>query len=129
MKRALLALGVTFGVALVALFAFLIYVLLASGDASYWEGEIADFERRDVSNPPPENAVLFVGGRDVRLWTTLAEDMAPVPVIGRASVVPARRAPSSSCQAMPISPMCADADPKTCLMISERFFCRCAQKV
>src|SRR5690606_14777496 len=83
MKRALLALGVTFGVALVALFAFLIYVLLASGDASYWEGEIADFERRDVSNPPPENAVLFVGGRDVRLWTTLAEDMAPVPVIGR----------------------------------------------
>ncbi len=83
MKRALLALGVTFGVALVALFAFLIYVLLASGDAGYWEGEIADFERRDVSNPPPENAVLFVGGRDVRLWTTLAEDMSPVPVIGR----------------------------------------------
>src|SRR5690554_3223623 len=81
MKRALLALGVTFGVALVALFAFLIYVLLASGDATYWEAEIADFERRDVSNPPPENAVLFVGGRDVRLWTTLAEDMSPVPVI------------------------------------------------
>ena len=62
MKRTFVVLGIAFGVAVAALFAFLIYVLLASGDAKYWEGEIAAFERRDVSNPPPENAVLFVGG-------------------------------------------------------------------
>lgn len=83
MRRGLVTLGIGFGVAVLALFAFLIYVLLASGDAKYWEGEIAAFERRDVSNPPPENAVLFVGGRDVRLWASLAEDMAPVAVIQR----------------------------------------------
>ena len=83
MKRTFVVLGIAFGVAVAALFAFLIYVLLASGDAKYWEGEIAAFERRDVSNPPPENAVLFVGGRDLRLWPRFAEDMAPVTVIQR----------------------------------------------
>lgn len=83
MRRGLVVLGAGFGVALLALFAFLIYVLLASGDPQYWEAEIAAFERRDVSNPPPSSAVLFVGGRDLRLWTTLTEDMAPVPVIQR----------------------------------------------
>ncbi len=83
MRRSVVVFGVAFGIAVVALFAFLIYVLLASGDPKYWEGEIAAFERRDVSNPPPENAVLFVGGRDLRLWTGLAEAMAPVPVIQR----------------------------------------------
>ncbi|MFN4229058.1 GDSL-type esterase/lipase family protein [Parvibaculum sp.] len=83
MKRTFVVLGIAFGVAVAALFAFLIYVPLASGDAKYWEGEIAAFERRDVSNPPPENAVLFVGGRDLRLWPRFAEDMAPVTVIQR----------------------------------------------
>ncbi|MEQ8266022.1 MAG: GDSL-type esterase/lipase family protein [Parvibaculum sp.] len=83
MRRGLVALGALFGAAVLALFAFLIYVLLASGDPKYWEGEIAAFERRDVSNPPPANAVLFVGGRDLRLWETLPQDMAPVPVVQR----------------------------------------------
>lgn len=83
MRRGLVTFGIALGVAVLALFAFLVYVLLASGEAKYWEGEIAAFERRDVSNPPPENAVLFVGGRDVRLWDGLAEDMAPVAVIQR----------------------------------------------
>ena len=83
MRRMLVTLGVFASIGVIALFAFLIYVLLASGDPKYWEGEIAAFERRDVSNPPPPGAVLFVGGRDVRLWPRLAEDMAPVPVIQR----------------------------------------------
>jgi len=83
MKRMLITLGVVAGIGTLALFAFLIYVLLASGDPGYWEAEIAAFERRDVSNPPPAGAVLFVGGRDIRLWRELAADMAPVPVIQR----------------------------------------------
>jgi lysophospholipase L1-like esterase len=83
MRRLLITLVVLFGFAAVALFAFLIYVLLASGNPGYWESEIAAFERRDVSNPPPSGAVLFVGGRDVRLWPALAGDMSPVPVIQR----------------------------------------------
>lgn len=83
MRRGLVALGAMFGAAVLALFAFLIYVLLASGDPKYWEGEIAAFERLDVSNPPPADAILFVGGRDLRLWSSLAADMAPIPVIQR----------------------------------------------
>lgn len=83
MRRGLVAFGAVLGFLVLALFAFLIYVLLASGDPEYWEAEIAAFERRDVSNPPPAGAVLFVGARDVRLWPRLAEDMAPVPVIQR----------------------------------------------
>lgn len=71
------------GIAVLALFGFLLYVLLASGDPTYWAGEIAAFERRDVSNPPPRDAVLFVGDDDVRLWDTLAFDMAPITTIAR----------------------------------------------
>lgn len=78
-----MALGAMFGFAVLVLFGFLIYVLLASGDPKYWEGEIAAFERLDVSNPPPADAILFVGGRDLRLWSSLAADMAPIPVIQR----------------------------------------------
>jgi lysophospholipase L1-like esterase len=75
--------GGAVGLAALALFGFLLYVLLASGDPTYWSGEIAAFERRDVSNPPPRDAVLFVGDDDVRLWDTLAYDMAPITTIAR----------------------------------------------
>lgn len=33
--------------AVLALFGFLLYVLLASSDPAYWAGDIAGFERRD----------------------------------------------------------------------------------
>jgi hypothetical protein len=83
MRRLFVTIGAAVGLAVLALFGFLLYVLLASGDPRYWEGEISAFERLDVSNPPPRDAVLFVGGDDVRLWETLAADMAPIPVIAR----------------------------------------------
>jgi lysophospholipase L1-like esterase len=83
MRRTLVIVGAAFGLSVFALFGFLLYVLLASGDPRYWEGEIAAFERRDVSNPPPHDAVLFIGADDVRFWSSLPLDMAPVPVIAR----------------------------------------------
>ena len=83
MRRTLVIVGAAFGLLLFVLFGFLLYVLLASGDPRYWEGEIAAFERRDVSNPPPHGAVLFIGADDVRFWDNLPMDMAPVPVIAR----------------------------------------------
>lgn len=83
MRGTFVSLGIAAAVLVTALFAFLIYVLLASGDADYWAGEIAEFERRDISNPPAMGSIVFVGGRDVRQWESLSDDMAPLPVLNR----------------------------------------------
>lgn len=48
-----------------------------------FEDEIRAFEAADLQKPPSENAILFVGSSSIRLWTSLAEDMAPIPVIRR----------------------------------------------
>lgn len=83
MRETLIRLGIAAAVFVVLLFAFLVYVLLASSSPDYWAGEISEFERQDVSNPPPKGGIVFVGGRDVRLWETLGEDMAPLQVLNR----------------------------------------------
>ena len=44
---------------------------------------IAAFEAADKTAPPPANAFLFVGSSSIRKWETLAEDLAPLPVINR----------------------------------------------
>lgn len=48
-----------------------------------WEPEIAKFEQLDKSEQHPGDAILFAGSSSIRLWQTLAEDMAPYPVIQR----------------------------------------------
>jgi glycerophosphoryl diester phosphodiesterase len=48
-----------------------------------WEDEIIRFEELDRTEDYPENSVLFTGSSSIRLWKTLAEDMAPYPVIQR----------------------------------------------
>jgi len=83
MRDILIRLGIAAAVLTTLLFAFLVYVLLASSGPDYWIGEIAEFERHDVSNPPSKGGIVFVGGRDVRLWETLESDMAPLPVLNR----------------------------------------------
>lgn len=83
MRGTLVNLGIAAALFATAMFAFLVYVLLASSDADYWSGEIAEFERHDISNPPAAGSIVFVGGRDVRQWGTLSADMAPLDVINR----------------------------------------------
>jgi acetyl esterase/lipase/lysophospholipase L1-like esterase len=48
-----------------------------------WEKEISAFEAADKTNPPPKNAVLFLGSSTIRLWKTLAQDFPKTPVINR----------------------------------------------
>lgn len=48
-----------------------------------WSEAIAAFEKLNESEPDPENATLFIGSSSIRRWTSIAEDMSPVPVIRR----------------------------------------------
>jgi len=55
----------------------------ASEDPAVWAAEIAAFERADREQPPPPEPILFVGSSSIRLWRSLAEDMAPLVVLRR----------------------------------------------
>ena len=60
-------------------------ILAAETDAgpAKWETEIRAFEVTDKTNPPPQNAILFVGSSSIRLWKTLAQDFSEHKVINR----------------------------------------------
>lgn len=45
--------------------------------------EIKAFEQLDAIQDYNQDAILFIGSSSIRLWKTLAEDMAPYPVIQR----------------------------------------------
>lgn len=49
----------------------------------FWESTIADFEKADRANPPEPGAILFTGSSSIRMWASLAEDMAPLAVLNR----------------------------------------------
>lgn len=48
-----------------------------------FEKEILRFEESDQVVMPASGGILFVGSSSIRLWRSLAEDMAPLPVINR----------------------------------------------
>ena len=51
----------------------------ASQDPEFFADEIAAFEAADREHAPPARPIVFVGSSSIRLWKTLAEDMAPLP--------------------------------------------------
>jgi lysophospholipase L1-like esterase len=48
-----------------------------------WEKEIAAFEAHDRTNPPPSNAILFIGSSSIRMWTSLENDFPGKRVLNR----------------------------------------------
>lgn len=48
-----------------------------------FEQEILAFEAADKTNPPPKDAVLFIGSSSIRLWKSLAADFPKHKVINR----------------------------------------------
>jgi lysophospholipase L1-like esterase len=52
-------------------------------EASFWESEVEAFEAADRESFPTPGRILFTGSSSIRLWTTLAEDMAPLEVLNR----------------------------------------------
>ena len=57
--------------------------VLARRNYAAWEKEIAAFEAADREKMPPEGGIVFTGSSTIRLWKTLAEDYAGLPVINR----------------------------------------------
>ena len=47
-------------------------------------GDIAAFLEEDRKNSPPPGGILFIGSSIFRLWASLKEQMAPLPVFNRA---------------------------------------------
>jgi len=61
-------------------------ILLFAGKlmaADPFEDEIASFEARDRTNPPPAGAILFLGSSSIRFWSTLDTDFSQFTVINR----------------------------------------------
>jgi lysophospholipase L1-like esterase len=56
---------------------------LATHNSAPWEKEIAAFEARDKTNPPPKDGIVFVGSSSIRRWTNLSSDFPSLPVVNR----------------------------------------------
>lgn len=54
-----------------------------SGDPLAWESSIEKFEAQDRRTPPPAGVIVFTGSSSITFWDTLAQDLAPLPVINR----------------------------------------------
>src|SRR3954462_2033114 len=63
----------------------LVVTFLAAGQArtAPFEKEIEAFEAADKTNPPPKNAILFIGSSSIRMWKDLAKDFPEFQVINR----------------------------------------------
>lgn len=53
----------------------------ASEDPAVWAADISALEAKTAGVYPPGEGIVFIGSSSIRLWSSLAEDMAPLPVI------------------------------------------------
>ncbi len=82
-KWVLVSLTVTIVLGLGALYWLASQMGKASGEPAFFEDAIVAFEEADREAPPAPDGILFVGSSSIRLWRSLASDMAPLPVINR----------------------------------------------
>lgn len=52
-------------------------------DPLAWSADLEAFARADRESRFAPGGVVFVGSSSIRLWSSLAEDMAPIPVLNR----------------------------------------------
>lgn len=55
-----------------------------AGASLKYEADVKAFEEADRIAPPPKGGIVFVGSSIFRQWTSLAEQMSPLPVFNRA---------------------------------------------
>jgi hypothetical protein len=54
------------------------------GQQVRFAADVQKFIDADKTNPPPQGGIEFIGSSIFRQWTTVAQDMAPLPVFNRA---------------------------------------------
>jgi lysophospholipase L1-like esterase len=69
--------------ALILLLAIGGFVHAQSASSAKWEKDVAAFEAADRTNPPPKNALLFLGSSTIVRWKTLQQDFSGQPIINR----------------------------------------------
>jgi lysophospholipase L1-like esterase len=52
-------------------------------DPTVWAGEMRRFDKLDRRDGVPNDVIVFTGSSSIRYWSTLAADMAPLPVLNR----------------------------------------------
>ena len=52
-------------------------------DGHRFEADMRRFEDEMARTPPAPGGIVFAGSSSFTLWTTLADDLAPLPVINR----------------------------------------------
>ncbi len=74
----------TFRIPMIALLLALVAAPLAAQAPDRFAGQVAKLVAGDQANPPADGSILFIGSSIWRLWSTVEQDMAPLPVYNRA---------------------------------------------
>jgi lysophospholipase L1-like esterase len=61
----------------------LVFATAAVAAPEKWAKDIEKFTKADATNPPPKDAVVFIGSSSIVKWSTLAKDFPDVKVINR----------------------------------------------
>lgn len=69
---------------MIALVLALVVVPLAAQAPDRFADQVAKLVADDRAHPPADGSILFIGSSIWRLWSTVAADMAPLPVYNRA---------------------------------------------
>jgi len=63
---------------------FFVILFWAMSWPQYYHFQIAAYEKADQAHFPEAGGIVFTGSSSIRLWTTVSQDMRPLPVINRA---------------------------------------------
>ena len=68
----------------IALVALAVAAPLAAQAPDRFAAQVAKLVADDQAHPPADGSILFIGSSIWRLWSTVAQDMAPLPIYNRA---------------------------------------------
>jgi lysophospholipase L1-like esterase len=70
--------------AVLTVLALTLAVQLGAADGNKYQKEWDAYLEKDKANPPPTASILAIGSSSMRMWGTIRQDLAPLPVFNRA---------------------------------------------